>query len=75
MGKKNITLSVDERFIEAARARVRAENSTLNEQFRLWLEQYAQGGKPLEEIDSFMATVRGKVIVGRKLTREQMNER
>ena len=72
---KNITLSADERLIEAARARARAENSTLNEQFRLWLEQYAQRSKPLEEIDSFMATARGKVIVGRKLTHEQMNER
>ena len=72
---KNITLSADERLIEAARARAHAENSTLNEQFRLWLEQYAQRSKRLEELDSFMATIRGKVIVGKKLTREQMNER
>ena len=75
MGMKDITLSADERLIEAAQTRARAENSTLNEQFRLWLEQYAQRSKALEEIDSFMAMVRGKVIVGRKLTREQMNER
>ena len=72
---KNITLSADARLIENARARARAENSTLNEQFRLWLEQYTQRSKRLEELDAFMATIRGKVIVGRKLTREEMNER
>ena len=72
---KNVTLSADERLIEAARARARAENSTLNEQFRLWLEQYAQRTKRLEELDAFMDTIRGNVIVGRKFTREEMNER
>ncbi len=39
---KNITLSADERLIEAARERARAEHTTLNEQFRLWLAEYAQ---------------------------------
>ena len=34
---KNITLSADERLIETARERARAEHSTLNDQFRLWL--------------------------------------
>jgi len=34
---KNITLSADEALIEAARAQAKAENTTLNEQFRLWL--------------------------------------
>jgi hypothetical protein len=38
---KNITLSADEHWIEAARARARAEQMTLNEQFRIWLEDYA----------------------------------
>jgi len=38
---KNITLSADEKLIEAARARARAEHTTLNELFRQWLEAYA----------------------------------
>ena len=37
---KNVTLSAEEALIEAARAKARAENSTLNEQFRLWLTDY-----------------------------------
>lgn len=40
---KNITLSVDERLIAAARRRAAAEHTTLNEQFRLWLEAYGAG--------------------------------
>ena len=39
---KNITLSADERLIEAARARALAERTTLNEQFREWLMEYAR---------------------------------
>lgn len=32
---KSITFSADERCIEAARARAKAEQTTLNEQFRI----------------------------------------
>lgn len=39
---KNITFSADEKLIEAARGRARAEHSTLNEQFRLWLADHAR---------------------------------
>jgi hypothetical protein len=39
---KTITLSVDEKLIEAARERARAEKTTLDEKFRLWLEGYAR---------------------------------
>lgn len=38
---RNVTFSADERLIEAARERARREKTTLNEQFRLWLEAYA----------------------------------
>ena len=40
---KNITLSADERLIETARERARAEHSTLNDQFRLWLAGWLAG--------------------------------
>lgn len=39
---RTIALSADEHLIEAARARAQAESTTLDEQFRLWLEGYIQ---------------------------------
>ena len=71
---KNITLSADESLIAAARAQARSENSTLNEQFRLWLAAYARTQR-MQRYDEVMSGLRGKVVLGRKLTREQMNER
>lgn len=71
---KNITLSADEALIEAARAQAKADNTTLNEQFRLWLAAYARK-QPMQRYEEVMAGLRGKVVVGRKLTRDEMNER
>lgn len=72
---KNITLSADEKLIEAARERARAEHTTLNEQFRHWLASYARHQARMQRYDELMAELRGKVRVGRKLTRNEMNER
>jgi hypothetical protein len=73
---KNITLSADENLIEAARRRAVAEHSTLNEQFRLWLDEYVRRN---QQADAAMATI--KILQkhistrGRKFTRDEMNER
>ncbi len=72
---KNITLSADEKLIEAARERARGEKTTLNEAFRRWLESYALRELRLQRFDEVMAELRGKVRVGRKFTRDEMNER
>jgi hypothetical protein len=72
---KNVTLSAEEHLIEAARKRARIEHSTLNEQFRRWLADYAHSRERLSRYDEVMATLRGKLQVGRKLTRDEMNER
>jgi hypothetical protein len=72
---KNITLSADENLNEAARERARAENTTLNEQFRLWLADYARQRERMQRYHELMADLRGKLRVGRKLTRDEMNER
>lgn len=72
---KNITLSADEQLIEAARARARAEHTTLNEQFRQWLEDYARQRSRMQHYDAVIAELRGRLRVGRKLTRAEMNER
>jgi hypothetical protein len=72
---KNITLSADDDLIEAARARARAEHTTLNDQFRRWLEEYARRDARLQQFDALMERLQGKVRVGRKLSRDEMNER
>ena len=71
---KNITLTADDALIAAARERARSENTTLNEQFRLWLASYARKQR-LQQYEQVMAGLRGKLVVGRKLTRDEMNER
>lgn len=72
---RNITLSADERDIEAARSRARADKTTLNEQFRLWLAGYARPQGVLGEYEQVTSDLRGRLVVGRALTRDEMNER
>ena len=72
---KNITLSADEKMIESARERARSEHTTLNEQFRRWLAEYAHTRERMQRYDEVMARLRGQLKVGRKLTRDEMNER
>lgn len=73
---KNITFSMDENLIEAARRRASLENTTLNELFRLRLESYVHRK---QRTTSAMKTIREAQrsvrTGGRKLTREEMNER
>jgi hypothetical protein len=72
---KHIMLSADEKLIEAARARARAENTTLDEQFRRWFADYARHYERLQRYDEVIGSLRAKVRVGRKLTRDEMHER
>jgi len=76
---KNITFSAEERVIEAARARARAEKTTLNEKFRDWLEAYAREETEGEKrVAKFRETMRKLSHIewdGRKLTRDELNER
>ena len=72
---KNITLSADENLIEAARRRAVAEHTTLNEQFRLWLKNYVRREQQAAEAMRVMRELQGKLRIGRKLTRDEMNER
>jgi hypothetical protein len=72
---KNITLSADEALIGAARERARSDHTTLNEASRRWLAEYAHQRERMQRYDEVMASLRGSVKVGRKLSREQRNER
>ena len=71
---KNITLTADDDLIAAARERARSENTTLNEQFRIWLAGYARKQR-MQQYETVMSELRGKLVVGRKLSRDEPNER
>jgi hypothetical protein len=71
---KNITFSAEESLIRRARERAAAENTTLNEEFRRWLEKYVERpetAKAFTELMSFFDYVQP----GRAFSREEMNER
>ena len=72
---KNITLSADGDLIEAARRRAATERTTLNAQFRLWLSDYVGRERQAAIATAVMDELQGKMRVGRKLTREEKNER
>jgi hypothetical protein len=73
---KNITLSADDALIAAAREQAAAENTTLNEQFRLWLAEYARKRSRAESAMSVVLDIRQYADVdGHKFTRDEMNER
>ncbi|MBS0449466.1 MAG: hypothetical protein JSR59_26410 [Proteobacteria bacterium] len=72
---KNITFSADEQLIEAAREQAAADNSTLNEQFRRWLKDYASKRRVARGLD-VIDRLHGYVDSGgRRYTREERNER
>jgi hypothetical protein len=71
---KNITLSVEEAIIAQARKRAAAENTTINELFRTWLERYVAQPSAAEQYLELMESL-SHVNAGRKYTREEMNER
>jgi hypothetical protein len=73
---KNITLSADEQLIEAARARARAERTTLNEQFRKWLESYTRRAGRADAALALIKELQSRARTGgRRFSRDEMNER
>ncbi len=73
---KNITLSADEHLIEAARERARSERTTLNDQFRRWLEDYVRRDGQADQAMAAVDRVRAySGTGGRRFTRDEMNER
>jgi hypothetical protein len=71
---KNITFSAEEDLIRRARERAAAERTTLNEEFRRWLEKYAER---LDTTQAFADLMDHFVYVqpGRSFQRDEMNER
>lgn len=72
---KNVTLSADERLIEEARATARARKTTLNSEFRKWLEDYTGRRRMAEEYKELMKRLSYVKTGGRRFTRDELNER
>ena len=75
---KNITFSADETLIREARRQAALHNTTLNELFRAWLEQFviqdeAARAAALRQYEELMERLGPRFV--RKYTREEMNER
>lgn len=70
---KDITFRADEIAIERARQKAKQNNTTLNAEFRLWLDQYVDVPQSLEEITEILKQF-DYVKAGKKFTREELNE-
>jgi hypothetical protein len=75
---KNITFSAEEALIERGRSCARTEGTTLNEKFRGWLKDYvreeASRQKQLARHLATMKKLEVKLVMGRKFTRDELNE-
>lgn len=73
---RNVTFSADAQLIDAARERAQRERTTLNEQFRLWLEHYAARDERARAAMQVVADLRRTTRTGgRRFTRDEANER
>ena len=71
---KNITLSADEKLIRKARKKAEKEHTTLNSQFRQWLEKYTSIGTNSNDYENLMEQL-SYAKPTRQYTRDEMNER
>lgn len=58
----DITLSADENLIEAAHRRAAAEQTTVNEQFQLWLKNYVHNEKHTAEAMRGLCELQGSIF-------------
>ena len=71
---QNITLSAEKKLIQQARQRAQAENTTLNTEFRRWLEQYVERPRAITDFAALMSSL-DYVRPGKIFTRDELNER
>lgn len=75
---RNITLNAEDEAIDTARALMKAEGTSLNEQFKLWLDAYITEHRRKQQIEEALAcleAMRGTVLLDRMPTREERNAR
>ena len=71
---RNITLTADEDLIQEARARAKELNTTLNNAFRDWLEQFTRPALSEASYDEIIASLT-HVNAGKRFDRDELNER
>jgi len=71
---KNITLSAENNLIENARQLAKSKNTTLNAEFRRWLEQYVESPHTRSDLYELLEHF-SYVKPGITFTREEMNAR
>jgi hypothetical protein len=71
---KNITLSAEEKLIQQAREKATREKSTLNEQFRLWLERYVSSESKTIDYNTLMQRL-SYANSSKRFSRDELNER
>ena len=72
---RNITLSADASVIDAARDRAASENTTLNAEFRRWLETYVRRYRAARAMSAVRELQAKYGTGGRKFSRDELNER
>ena len=73
---KSITVHADEHLIEAAEARARSEQTTLDEKFQIWLADYAGQSHRAQQAMAVVSELQSKLRTGgRKFSRDEMNAR
>ncbi len=71
---KNITFSAEESLIRRARERATSKGTTLNDEFREWIEKYVERPESAEAFVELMEYFK-HIKPGRSFRREEMNER
>lgn len=71
---QNITLSAKKALIERARRRAKLQKTTLNAEFRRWLEQYSEAPQTVADLSALMDQL-AYVKTGKSFTRDELNER
>ena len=71
---KNVTFSAEETLIRRARERAAGENTTLNVEFRRWLEKYVERPETAQAFTDLMSLF-DYVQPGRTFSRKELNER
>ena len=74
MPLKNITFRAEEGLIHRARERAASNQTTLNEEFRKWLETYVKHSETSETYSALMKRLT-YVQPGRAFRRDGINER
>ncbi|ASV08199.1 antitoxin [Leptospira interrogans serovar Canicola] len=71
---KNITFRADDQLLEKARLRAASERKSLTDVLNEFLKNYSNSVKDVTDYENLLQNL-AYVKVGRKFTREEMNER